>query len=104
MQIVAQAFLPVSIVERFFHSFLSPHCVYVGGVSALEGRNGGFLLQDVAQFVDAFQQAVFGEWVYWKLYSPAIRQYQSLRRKIDSHRDVGIREQLSVNIARNYDR
>src|ERR1022692_3632775 len=45
-------------------------------------RDGGFVLQDVAQFIDALQQAVLGEWIDGKFDCTAVRQGDSLGAEV----------------------
>src|ERR1017187_9880043 len=46
-------------------------------------RDGAFVRQDVAQFIDALKQAVLGEWIDGKFHLAAVRQGDSLEFPID---------------------
>ena len=48
------------------------------GPLGFEGRDRRFLLQDVAEFVDAFQQAVLRECIHRELHTPAVGERQGL--------------------------
>src|SRR5581483_4868682 len=55
------------------------------GVPGFESRYGGFVLQDIPEHVDSFEQTVLGEAVHWELDRAAVRKHQLLRSKIDRH-------------------
>src|ERR1035438_10144137 len=45
-------------------------------------RDGAFVRQDVAQFIDALQQAVSGKWIDRELHLAAVRQGDSLGAEV----------------------
>src|SRR5579872_4635844 len=78
--------------------------VYGSGALRFECADGGLLVQDVAQFVDAFEQASLGEAVHRKFDRPAILQRQRLIRQVDLYSGIRMRKKPCMHIARHDDR
>src|ERR1039458_3432518 len=53
-------------------------------------RDGGFVLQDVAQFVHALQQAMLGEWIDGEFDCTAVRKSDGLSGQVYGHLCVRI--------------
>ena len=60
-----------------------------------------FLLEHVAQFIDAFQQAVFRKAINYELDLTAARKRDRLGRELDFHGCSGRRQQLRVSVGRD---
>src|SRR5579884_2127959 len=57
--------------------------VHGNGAVGFVCRDGGLLLENVAQFVNAFEQAVLRERVYGEFHRTAVGQRQRLRGEVD---------------------
>src|ERR1035438_10007259 len=53
-------------------------------------RDGAFVRQDVAQFIDALKQAVLGEWIDGKFDCTAVRKSDGLSGQVYGHLCVRI--------------
>ena len=63
--------------------------VYGTDATSFEGGYGGFLLQNVAEFVDPFEKTVLRKRVDREFHTPAIRECQRLAGQVDLYGRAG---------------